>query len=63
MFPTLRLAKKMKMSHGLPHFKWENVDDLHQLGIGNRLVLVIKKLRGEWSEAKRRFKKNSYELS
>ena len=25
----------MKISHGLPHFDWENVDDLYELGVGN----------------------------
>jgi hypothetical protein len=68
-FPTLSLAKKMKISHGLPHFDWENVDDLHELGVGNfgsvhsaksvhdseEKKVVTKKLWGESSEAKHRF--------
>ena len=72
-FPTLSLAKKRKISHRLPHFNWENVDDLHELGVGNfgsvhsakyvhgseEKKVVIKKLRGESNEAKRRFIKEA----
>ena len=72
-FPTVSLAKKRKISHGLPQFNWENVDDLRELGVGNfgsvhsaKYVhgtedkkVVIKKLRGESNEAKRRFLKEA----
>ena len=70
-FPTLSLAKKTKISHGLPHFNWENVDDLHELGVSNfgsvhsakyvqcseekKVVPDKETIRGESSEAKRRF--------
>jgi hypothetical protein len=58
-FPSLSLAKKTKISHGLPHFNWEKVDDLHEVGNfgsvhsakyvpgSEEKKVVIKKLYGE----------------
>jgi hypothetical protein len=67
--PTLNLAKRRKITHGLPTFKWEDVKDLQPLGVGsfgsvyctNCLFgdedrkVVVKRLRGESMESRSRF--------
>ena len=69
--PTLSLAKRRKIAHGLPTFNWENVKNLQPLSVGSfgsvywtnyvfgeeDSKVVFKKLRGESSEAKSRFMK------
>jgi serine/threonine protein kinase len=71
--PALSLAKRRKIAHGLPIFNWEDVKNLQPLAggsfgyvycanydfsDGDRKV-VVKKLRGESSEAENRFIKEA----
>ena len=71
--PTLSLAKRRKIAHGLPTFKWQDVKNLQPLAGGNfgyvycanyvfceeERKVVIKRLRGESSEAESRFIKEA----
>ena len=66
-FKVPTLHKRKKKHHGLPEFTWGNISILRELGVGsfgsvhiaNYGVecekVVVKKLRGESDDAKRRF--------
>ena len=74
--PTLSVAKRRKVAHGLPTFSWKDVKNLQPLAVGsfgyvycaNYVFLeedrnvVVKKLRGESSEAESRFLRERREL-
>ncbi len=67
--PNLSLAKRRKIAHGLPTFNWQDVKNLQPLAGGSfgyvycanyvfsdeDRKVVVKKLRGESSEAESRF--------
>ncbi len=75
--PSFIKSKKRKISHSLPTFNWENVSNLKELGIGSfgvvysanyvgatdNEMVVVKKLRGESEDAKRRFLKEAEMLN
>jgi hypothetical protein len=68
--PSL-VARKKKIYHALPTFDWENVSVIRELGVGSfgsvhfgkyaqangdeDKTVVVKKLKGESAEAKRRY--------
>ena len=71
--PTLSVAKRKKVAHGLPTFNWKDVKNLQLLAVGSfgyvycanyvfieeDRKVVVKKLRGESSEAESRFMKEA----
>lgn len=71
--PTLSLAKRRKVAHGLPTFNWRDVKNLQPLAVRSfgyvycanyafseeDRKVVVKKLRGESSEAESRFIKEA----
>ncbi len=71
--PNLSLAKRRKIAHGLPTFNWQDVKNLQPLAGGSfgyvycanyvfsdeDRKVVVKKLRGESSEAESRFIKEA----
>ena len=74
--PTLSVAKRRKVAHGLPTFNWKDVKNLQPLAVGSfgyvycanyvfveeDRKVVVKKLRGESSEAESRFLRERREL-
>ena len=65
------MIKRTKNHHGLPEFTWKNISNLRELGAGSfgsiHLAhygveckkVVVKRLRGESDDAKRRFLKEA----
>jgi len=74
-FKVPTLIKRKKNHHGLPEFTWRNISNLRELGVGSFgsvhianygvecKKVVVKKLRGESDEAKRRFLKEAEMLN
>ena len=70
-FKVPTLIKRPKNHHGLPEFTWKNISNLREVGAGSfgsiHLAhygveckkVVVKKLRGESDNAKRRFLKEA----
>ena len=70
-FKVPTLIKRTKNHHGLPEFTWKNISNLRELGAGSfgSILLthygveckkvVVKKLRGESDDMKRRFLKEA----
>ena len=70
-FKVPTLIKRKKNHHGLPEFTWRDISNLRQLGVGSFgsvhianygvecKKVVVKKLRGESDDAKRRFLKEA----
>ena len=71
--PTLVKKRKTCHGHGLPMFDWKNVTNERKLGVGSfgsiylanygERNVVVKKLRGESADAKRRFLKEAEMLN